>query len=182
MMLEDKLLILRFKRGDCDVLRQIYDKYKGDLLKLAIFLTGDICRAEDVVQDVFVKLAESYHRMGIRSNLRNYLITCIINMIRTLRRDSQRHEEKLCGQPAIRISQINRPDQWAVLNEQMHQLSDALTQLSCEQREVISLRFEAGLTFRQIARIQHRSINTVEGRYRYGMEKLRSLMNGEVTR
>jgi outer membrane lipoprotein-sorting protein len=59
-MLEDKLLILRFKRGDCDALRQIYDKYKGDLLKLAIFMTGNVHQSEDVVQDVFVKLAQSY--------------------------------------------------------------------------------------------------------------------------
>jgi len=181
-MLEDKLLILRFKRGDCDALRQIYDKYKGDLLKLAIFLTGDICQSEDVVQDVFVKLAQSYGRIGIRSNLKNYLITCIINRIRTLRRDHQRHEEKERDQPAIRISQVSRPDQWAILNEQMHQLSDAMTQLSFEQREVISLRFEASLPFRQIAKIQNSPINTVEGRYRYGMEKLRSLMNSEVTK
>lgn len=181
-MLEDKLLILRFKRGDCDALRQIYDKYKGDLLKLAIFLTGDICQSEDVVQDVFVKLAQSYDRIGIHSNLKNYLITCIINRIRTLRRDHQRHEEKERDQPEIRISQVIRPDQWAVLNEQMHQLSDAMAQLSFEQREVISLRFEADLPFRQIAKIQNRPINTVEGRYRYGVEKLRSLMNSEVTK
>ena len=179
-MLEDKQLILRFKRGDCDALRQIYDKYKGDLLKLAIFLTGDICQSEDVVQDVFVKLAQSYDRIGIRSNLKNYLITCIINRIRTLRRNHQHHKEKERDQPSIRISQVSRPDQWAVLNEQMHQLSDAMTQLSFEQREVISLRFEAGLPFRQIAKIQNKPINTVEGRYRYGMEKLRSLMNSEV--
>ena len=91
-------------------------------------------------------------------------------------------EEKECDLPAIRIAQVSRPDQWAVLNEQMHLLSDAMTQLSFEQREVISLRFEAGLPFRQIAKIQNRSINTVEGRYRYGIEKLRSLMNSEVTR
>lgn len=181
-MLEDKLLIWRFKRGDCDALRQIYDKYKGDLLKMAIFLTGDICHSEDVVQDVFVKLAQSYDRIGIRSNLKNYLITCLINRIRTIRRDHQRYEEKERDQPAIRISQVSRPDQWAVLNEQMHQLRDALTQLSFKQREVLSLRFEAGLAFRQIAKIQNSSINTVEGRYRYGMEKLRSLMNSEVTK
>jgi RNA polymerase sigma factor (sigma-70 family) len=64
----------------------------------------------------------------------------------------------------------------------MYQLSDAMTELSFEQREVLSLRFEAGLPFRQIAKIQNRSVNTVEGRYRYGIEKLRSLMNSEVPR
>jgi RNA polymerase sigma-70 factor (ECF subfamily) len=181
-MLEDKLLILRFKQGDCDALRQIYDKYKDDLLKLAIFLTGDICCSEDVVQDVFVKLAQSYDRIGIRSNLKNYLITCLINKIRTFRRDHKRHKEKERDQSTIRISQVSHPDHWAVLNEQMRQLSDAMTKLSFEQREVISLRFEVGLAFRQIAKIQNSPINTVVGRYRYGMDKLRSLMNSKVTK
>jgi len=181
-MLEDRLLIWRFKRGHFDALRWIYDKYKGDLLKLAIVLTGDICHSEDVVQDVFVKLAQSHDRISIHSNLKNYLITCVINRIRTLRRDCRRLEETQRDQPAIGVSQINSPDQWAVLNEQMQQLSDAMSQLPFEQREVVTLRFEAGLGFPQIARIQNASINTVQGRYRYGMEKLRTLLNSEVTK
>ena len=180
-MLEDKLLILRFKRGNFDALRWIYNKYKDDLLKLAIILTGDICHSEDIVQDVFVKLAQSYDRISIHRNLKNYLITCVINRIRTLRRDCQHLEETQCDQSAIGISQINSPDQWAVLNEQMQQLSDAMSKLPFEQREVLMLRFEAGLRFPQIARIQNASINTVQGRYRYGMEKLRALLNSEVT-
>lgn len=181
-MLEDKLLILRFKRGNFDALRWIYNKYKGDLLKLAIILTGDICHSEDVVQDVFVKLAQSHDKISIHSNLKNYLITSVINRIRTLRRDCRRLEETQCDQPAIGVSQINSPDQWAVFNEQMQQLSDAMAKLPFEQREVVTLRFEAGLRFPQIAKIQNVSINTVQGRYRYGLEKLRTLLNSEVTK
>jgi len=64
----------------------------------------------------------------------------------------------------------------------MQQLSDAMAKLPFEQREVVTLRFEAGLRFPQIARIQNVSINTVQGRYRYGMEKLRTLLNSEVTK
>jgi RNA polymerase sigma-70 factor (ECF subfamily) len=64
----------------------------------------------------------------------------------------------------------------------MHQLGEAMRQLPPEQREVIALRFEAGLGFRQIAHMQDVSINTVQGRCRYGMEKLRSALNGEVAR
>lgn len=40
-MLEDKLLILRLKRGSVDALRRIYEKYKDDLLALAVFLSND---------------------------------------------------------------------------------------------------------------------------------------------
>jgi RNA polymerase sigma-70 factor (ECF subfamily) len=181
-MLEDKLLIWKFRQGNIDALRQIYDRYKGDLLKLAIALAGDICLAEDVVQDVFVRLAEARERIGIHGNLKNYLITCLINRIRTIRRDGQRRQAKAPGRTDREMAASQRPDQWAEVNEEMQLLMGALVQLPMEQRETITLRFEAGLGFRQIARVQGVSVNTAHGRYRYGMEKLRSLLNGAVIR
>jgi len=179
-MLEDKRLIWRLQRGRVDALRLIYDKYKLDLLKLAILLTGDVNHSEDVVQDVFLKLAESYDRISDHGNLRNFLITCLMNRIRTLRRDSQRHQAVRIDGPVIETARTGAPDQWAMVNEQMQRLSEAMVELPLEQREVVTLRFEGGMGFRQIARIQNASINTVQGRYRYGMEKLRSLLNSEV--
>jgi len=103
-----------------------------------------------------------------------------VNRIRTLRRDSQRHKAAEPDQSVIERGQVGRPDQWAVVNEQMLRISEAMAELPLEQREVITLRFEGGMGFRQIARIQNASINTVQGRYRYGMEKLRSLLNSEA--
>ena len=179
-MLQDKLLIWRLQRGSVDALRQIYDKYKVYLLKLAITLTGDACHSEDVVQDVFLKLAESYDRISVHGNLKNFLITCLMNRIRTLRRDCRRHQAAQFDGSAIERPQACRPDQWAVVNEQMQRIGEAMVKLPVEQREVVTLRFEACLGFRQIASLQNASINTVQGRYRYGMDKLRSLLNGEV--
>ena len=179
-MLEDKRLIWRLQRGRVDALRQTYDKYKLDLLRLAILLTGDVCHAEDVVQDVFLKLAESYDRISDHGDLKNFLITCLINRIRTVRRDSQRHQTAPLDGAAMEMTRVRPPDQWAVVNEQMQRISEAMRELPLEQREVVTLRFEGGMGFRQIARIQNASINTVQGRYRYGMEKLRSLLNSEV--
>ena len=178
-MLDEKRLIWRLQRGSVDALRLIYGKYKLDLLKLAILLTGDINRSEDAVQDVFLRLAESYDRISDHGNLKNFLITCLMNRLRTLRRDGQRHQAaQLDG--AIETARVSPPDQWAVVNEQMQRISEAMAELPLEQREVVTLRFEGGMGFRQIARIQNASINTVQGRYRYGMEKLRSLLNSEV--
>jgi RNA polymerase sigma-70 factor (ECF subfamily) len=180
-MLEDKLLIWRLRRTRVDALRRIYDKYKADLLKVAVIMTGDAGQAEDVVQDVFLKLAQSYDRITIRGNLRNYLITCLVNRVRSLRRGSARRRPTEQDGMSAPASESHRPERWAVLNEQMRQLSAALERLPPEQREVVTLRFEAGMGYRQIAHIQNVSINTVQGRCRYGMEKLRSLFNGEVT-
>ena len=41
-MIEDKLLILRFKQGRPEALRQIYDKYKAELLRLSNHFTGSV--------------------------------------------------------------------------------------------------------------------------------------------
>jgi len=180
-MLNDKRLIWRLRRADVDALRQLYDKYKADLLKLAILLTGDVCQAEDVVQDVFLKLVQSFDRICIRGNVRNYLITCLVNRARSLRRGAGQRRETLLETPITHMCPGPRPDQWAVLNEQMQQVGEAMGQLPAEQREVLALRFEAGLEFRQIARLQQVSINTVQGRCRYGLEKLRSVLRSEVT-
>ena len=54
-MIEDRLLILGFKRGRRQALRQIYDRYKIPLLKVAIVLLGETNAAEDIVHDAFVK-------------------------------------------------------------------------------------------------------------------------------
>jgi len=180
-MLGDKRLIWKLRRGRIDALQQLYDKYKGDLLKVAIILTGDVCQAEDVVQDVFLKLVQSHDRISIRGNVRNYLITCLVNRTRSLRRGSGYGRETLLETPVTQMCPSPRPEQWAVLNEQMQELSEAMRQLPAEQREVVALRFEAGLGFRQIAHLQQVSINTVQGRCRYGVEKLRSMLTREVS-
>ena len=67
------------------------------------------------------------------------------------------------------------------MSEHLEHLSGAMACLPYEQREVITLRTEANMTLRQIAGMQKTSVSTVNARYRYGIEKLRSLLNGEVT-
>lgn len=179
-MAQDKRLTRRLQRGKVDALRRIYDKYKIELLKLAVLLTGNVHHSEDAVQDVFLRLAESYDRIGDRDNLKNFLITCLVNRIRTLRRDGQRHQGAPLGETITESSHDRSPDQWAVVNEQMQRISEAMKELPVEQQEVVTLRFEGEMGFGEIARIQNVSVNTVQGRYRYGMEKLQSLLDGEV--
>ena len=50
-MLEDKLLLLKFRRGSPDALRRIYEKYKDDLLALAVALSNDRTAAEDALRE-----------------------------------------------------------------------------------------------------------------------------------
>ncbi len=179
-MIEDKLLIFGFKRGSREALRRIYDKYKVELLRLAVVLLGDTGSGEDVVHDVFVSFAQTADRIKLTGSLKNYLVTSVINRARNYRRDSARHCETPLGEIDSRSSLDRGPLQWAILDEQLTLLSRALQGLPYEQREVISLRMEMDMAFRRIAALQSASLNTVKGRYRYGIEKLRSVLNGKV--
>jgi RNA polymerase sigma-70 factor (ECF subfamily) len=73
-----------------------------------------------------------------------------------------------------------RPDQWAVCSEEFDRLRDAVLSLPYEQREVLALRIHGQLTFKDIAAAQKTSIKTVQSRYRYALDKLRVLLDGEV--
>jgi RNA polymerase sigma-70 factor (ECF subfamily) len=179
-MVEDKLLIWRFKLGNRDALCRIYEKYKNDLLKLAVALANDVSAAEDVVQDVFVSFAQSARKIQPRGNLKKYLMTCVANRIRNRKRDLKRHETSGIDDSDCAISEGRSPEQWAILSEELELLSRAMAQIPYEQREVVGLYMQGGMTFRQIAKAQSVSINTVQGRYRYGMNKLRSMLNSEV--
>jgi RNA polymerase sigma factor (sigma-70 family) len=179
-MMEDRLLIWRFKRGSRDALRRIYEKYKNDLLKLAISLVSDVSTAEDVVQDVFVSFAQSAVHISLRGDLRKYLVVCVANRVRNQARDASRHESiGLEGADRL-LCESRGPEQWAIVNEELRKLSEAMAQIPYEQREVVTLYMQGDLTFRRIAEIQNASINTVQGRYRYGITRLRSLLNSEV--
>jgi RNA polymerase sigma-70 factor (ECF subfamily) len=179
-MVEDRLLIWRFKLGSQDALRRIYEKYKNDLLKLAVALTNDVNTADDVVQDVFVSFAQSAARIQTGGNIKKYLATCVANRIRNRQRDQQRHEYSGIDDSDCVITDAKRPEQWAILSEEMELLSNAMAQIPYEQREVLGLYMQGGMTFRQIAKVQNASINTIQGRYRYGLNKLRSILNSEI--
>ncbi len=181
-MVEDKRLIWKFKLGDKDALRRIYEKYKNDMLKLAIALLNDINTAEDVVEEVFTAFAQSAATIRINGSLKSFLSICVANRIRNTKRDSKRREACDIDESEGIVCQNRRPEQWAILNEEMQLLSRSLAQIPYEQREVLTLYMQGDMTFSHIAKIQNASINTVQGRYRYGLNKLRPLLNGEMNK
>jgi len=180
-MIEDKLNLLRLKQGSREALRRIYDKYRVDLLKLAVSLTGDIYVAEDLIHDVFVTFSSCAQRLTLAGSLKSYLITSVINRVRNHRRDQARRHDREIEAGHASPSSVCGPLQWAILSEQLLRLSQALKELPYEQREVITLHMEMNMTFSRIAILQETSVNTVKGRYHYAIKNLRSLLNGELS-
>ncbi|MBA7485101.1 ECF RNA polymerase sigma factor SigW [subsurface metagenome] len=177
-MLDDKRLIWELKHGDKDALRQIYMEYKDNLLTIAVSLLHDVGAAEDVLHDVFVSFAAGVGRIELRVSLRNYLTASIVNRVRDRFRKKKHHVVELDKVGQI-SSDSNGPEQLVIFAEQSQLLADALFQLPLEQRETIVLHLNGGLKFKEIANVQHIPVSTVQGRYRYGINKLRTILSGD---
>lgn len=179
-MLEDKLLLWRFKRGSREAFRLIYEKYADGLLTLAANLLNEKEDAEDVVQDVFISFVQSVEKFRLRGSLKSYLTTCIANRSRDYIRRNKRRQTLMLNQAERTTTSVKSPVQLVVSSEQLQKLSSAMAELPYEQREAIMLRLHGDMRFRQIARLQNISVKTAQSRYRYGLDKLRSILNGEV--
>ena len=180
-MIEDRLLIRRFNAGDMDALRRIYEKYKLDLLSVAGALLNCPTAVEDVLHDVFVGFASQAGRFQLKGSLKGYLAICAANRARNLnRRDRQNSDGQLLVEGKSAQTEPLDPAEVTGRKEQHKVLACALAQLPQEQRQVIVLHVLGCLRFREIARQTGESINTIQSRYRYGLEKLQSQLNGEV--
>jgi RNA polymerase sigma-70 factor (ECF subfamily) len=173
---EDRLLIRRFNAGDTQALRRIYEKYRSDLFRVAGALLHDSATVEDVVHDVFVAFASQAGRFELKGSLKGYLAICVANRARNVgRRDKPISRERLPQiEPQLDSSEI------AADSELHEQVRAALADLDPEQRQAIVLHVLGSLRFREIAHQTGESVNTVKSRYRYGIAKLRSQLNGQV--
>jgi RNA polymerase sigma-70 factor (ECF subfamily) len=178
-VLQDMLLIWKFRSGDSDALARIYEDHRKTLLRVAAGLLHQTSAAEDIVHDVFVQLARAPDKLGLHGNLRSFLVTCVVNRARNTNKALQERMSRRVGAGAPVADHLS-PEQWILADERVTKLNDALAQLPYEQREVVILHLQAGMKFRAIAASQNVSINTVQSRYRYALDRLRSLLDGEI--
>ena len=175
----DSLLMTSRKQESRDALRSIYEKYRDSLLILGIALSHDVNIAEDAVHDVFVAFAGYFENFKLTGSLKAYLSKCVANRVRDLMR--KKKSQTLNPQQARPTPQdSSEPGSLIICNEQLRLLSSALAALPYEQREVIVLHIHGQMRFRTIAKSLGISVNTVKGRYRYGIRKLRSILNSET--
>jgi len=178
-MIEDELLKLRFKLGSEDALRRIYEKYLNYMFSVAMAFLNDAQASEDVVHDGFVSLAQSPRTFRLRGHLKSYLAVCVANKARDKLREGKRHWDRLVA-GAEPEPQSDPPEDAILCDERAKEVYDALAQLPEEQREAVVLRIKAGMNFRQIAELQSASYVAAQARYRRGIDKLRSILNGRL--
>lgn len=173
--LKDRRLIYRLSHADPDALRLIYNRYKNDLLTVAMALLADSDAAEDCIHDVFIHFVEEPTDMRAKSNLRGYLIRCVANRAKNLIKrkqvesDCQKDEQNDTSENDCTEGRI-------IVSEESIRVFDAMAKLPAEQCEVVCLHIHGRMKFREIAKQLDVSINTVQSCYRYGIEKLRTLL------
>lgn len=177
-MLEDEVLKLRFKCGSQAALERIYEKYVDQMLTVAVGLVHEIHTAEDAVHDAFVRFAQSRERFRLQGNLKRYLTACVVNRVRDVMRQRQTTSVGATARPDC--STPGDPYECVVCNELSQYVHDALEKLPYEQREALVLHVKADMSFAEIAKLQSVTLRTAQGRYRYGMNKLRHHLNGRV--
>ena len=153
-------------------LEQLYDAHAQALFAFLLSFTRSEVDTQDVLQEVFIKLAQ---RPGLLEGIRNeraFLLRLSHNLAIDLMRrrgTRQRQYEQMAAEAVNLFAATPEPDEPAFREA----LSEGLGELPPEQRAVVHLKLWEDLTFEQIAKLLDIPLNTAASRYRYGLDKLR---------
>jgi len=153
-------------------IERLYDEHAQALFAFLLNFTRHEADTRDLLQELFVKLAQRPELLtGVRDE-RAFLLRLAHNLaIDLIRRRGTRekHCEQLADAPAPIFAPASEPDERAFREA----LSSALGEIPSDQRAVVHLKLWEGLTFEQIADLLGIPLNTAASRYRYGLDKLR---------
>jgi RNA polymerase sigma-70 factor (ECF subfamily) len=167
----DEALVRGLAAGREEAFAALYDRFGPLLFRVALALLSSRPDAEDAVQEVLVGLVRARGTLAGIENLRAYLFACLRSAAgRLAARRKQRPEAT--GEIEDRVApQPREPDL-----DRSVRLEKALRGLPPEQRELVALKVDGGLTFAEIATCLGISANTAASRYRYALEKLRAAL------
>ena len=146
-------------KGDVWV-REAVDRYEGPLLRYAARITGDAERARDAVQETFLRLCRQ-DQVELDGHLAQWLYTVCRNQALDVRR---KETPMKAMSPAVAEACTSRePSQAAVLEQQEtnHQILQLVDRLPPNQQEVVRLKFQCGLSYREIAAVTELSVSNV---------------------
>ena len=153
-------------------LERLVRSQQDRLFALAYIRIGNRPDAEDILQDVFLKLFRSEESLRSISHLEHYLIRAVCNQCRDYQRKKQYHLIPLEKAVQIPVSEDDRP-----MHEEYLRISKLLEGLSSEQQEVVRLKCTDGLKFREIAKILEIPEATAKSRYRYAIGHIQNSLN-----
>jgi RNA polymerase sigma factor (sigma-70 family) len=177
----DHQLIQLFLENDLRALEVLILRHKDRLYTSIMFLVKDKHLAEDISQDVFIKIIDTIRAGGYKEE--GKFLPWALRIAHNLCVD---HFRKIKRKPVVKTSDdhdifelINVAEDGADVQMMKHQSHSSVRKmlelLPEEQREVIILRHYAELSFKEIAQLTNCSINTALGRMRYGLINLNKM-------
>jgi RNA polymerase sigma-70 factor (ECF subfamily) len=169
----DQECLRRLATGDAEVLGLLYDRYGRLVYAVALRITGDTGSAEEITQDVFLRLWQYADRYSAeRGSPSSWLVTIAqrraIDELRSRRGTSRRREVAMPESPPF----DDGLDQ-STLVQMRVDINEALADLPPAQREAIEMAYFGGLSSPEIARRTGQPLGTITTRLRAGLEKLR---------
>lgn len=176
----DEQFMWRVKlEGDPQAFAALMERWQLPIQRLCVRMTGDLHRAEDLAQEVFVRLFARRSQYETTGRFSTFLWRIALNLCYDeLRRIKRRREESLglredCETPD---GDVRVPDDAAGENERAEIVRQALLQLSEPYRVVVVLRHYEGLKFREIAELLDIPEGTVKSRMAEALSQLHNLL------
>ncbi len=182
-------IVGRARNRDIDALERLVDRYSARLYGFLFRMTGNPDDAEDMVQEVFVRLVKSIVHYEEDGRFEAWLFRIAANLARDRGRRQKRNpvvgsidedwtetaDERT--EPRAWIApRVPSPDLRLTLTEEIVRLQAALNRLPTEEREVVMLRHYTDMSFAEIAGMMGSPLGTALARAHRGLAKLRKWM------
>jgi len=162
MLAEDSNIALRAQGGDLLALDELVELHTGRLFRVVRRMMNDRQEAEEIVQEAWVRAWRGLPQFQADRPFFPWLARIAVNAAR----DSWRKRRPLDfadaeGELEHLADQVEGPEPALERQELLAQLAQAVAELRPEQRVVLSLRYEAGFSYQEIAAIMDVPLNTV---------------------
>lgn len=158
-------------RDDPAYFARLYDQYATDVLRVCYFYLSDREKAEDVCQDVFVRLMTT-HPLLQPGREKSWLLKVALNRCRDLWRGAWL-KRVILGGPTFEL--IPAPDEYSRRDDQQAMMA-AINQLPATFKEVILLHYYQGMNIAEIAQMLELPEGTISSRLSRGRKKLESIL------
>jgi RNA polymerase sigma-70 factor (ECF subfamily) len=175
----DRAWAERLVAGDEHALREVYREFAPAVYGLALRVIANESIAEEVVQEVFVRLWERPERFdATRGPLRAYLLAMTHSRAveRVRSEDSLRRRHEFAQREALREPPVEDPEHMLVDKDVSSAIRKALAALPESQRVPIEMAYFEGMSYRQVAAALDEPEGTIKYRIRGGMQKLRTAL------
>ena len=176
--ISDETLMLNYVAGDASAFEVLYLRHKGPIYRYMLKLCQNEAIAEELFQEVWMKLIKARVRYINSAKFTTYLYKLAHNLFIDYYR---KQNVRIVTEQGIDVdaveyaqAQANEPEKQMQMNQTMVQLNTVFETLPYEQREVFLLREEAGMGVQEIADTLGIKLEAAKSRLRYAVKKLRS--------